>query len=61
MTATNHALTGAIIGFTVVAPLAFLVAILSHFVLDAIPHFGANVPDNMHIKNIWFKKYLVAE
>lgn len=61
MTATNHALTGAIIGFTVATPLAFVVAILSHFVLDAIPHFGSDEPDSQRIKKGWFEKYLVAE
>lgn len=43
MTATNHALTGAIIGLTISNPVvAVAVAFLSHFVLDAIPHFGVN-------------------
>ncbi len=42
MTATNHAMTGAIIGLTVSNPVvAVVTAFLSHFVLDAIPHFGA--------------------
>jgi hypothetical protein len=41
MTATNHALTGAIIGLTIGNPLiAIPLAIASHFVMDAIPHFG---------------------
>ena len=40
MTATNHALTGAIIGFSVVNPLlAIPLALISHFALDAVPHF----------------------
>lgn len=43
MTATNHALTGALIGLSIANPvLAISVAILSHFILDAIPHFGFN-------------------
>lgn len=42
MTATNHALTGAVIAAVsgnawVALPMAFI----SHFVMDAIPHFGA--------------------
>ncbi len=42
MTATNHAMTGAIIGLTVSNPVvAVVAAFFSHFVLDAIPHFGA--------------------
>lgn len=41
MTATNHALSGALIGLVVMQPLIALpLALASHFVLDAIPHFG---------------------
>jgi hypothetical protein len=40
MTATNHALTGALVGLTVHNPwIALPAALLSHFVLDAIPHY----------------------
>jgi hypothetical protein len=40
MTATNHALTGAVIALAVKQPaLALPLAFLSHFVCDAIPHF----------------------
>lgn len=41
MTATNHMLTGAVIAVTVRQPaLAVPLAFLSHFILDALPHFG---------------------
>lgn len=41
MTATNHALTGALIGLSIGQPwLAIPAAFLSHFICDAIPHFG---------------------
>lgn len=41
MTITNHILTGAIIGLVVSNPVAAIVlAFASHFVLDALPHFG---------------------
>lgn len=41
MTATNHALTGAFIGLATGNPwLAIPAAFLSHFVLDAIPHYS---------------------
>lgn len=41
MTATNHALTGALVGLTVHNPwVALPVAFLSHFVCDMMPHFG---------------------
>jgi hypothetical protein len=44
MTGLNHALTGAAIGLAVQQPLLVLpLAILSHFVLDAIPHFDHEV------------------
>ncbi len=41
MRAINHAMTGAIIGLTISEPIvAIPIAVGSHFVLDAIPHFG---------------------
>ena len=40
MTATNHVLTGALIGAVIVTPVVALpLAFVSHFVLDALPHF----------------------
>lgn len=42
MTATNHVLTGALIGLAVHEPVvAIILAFVSHFVLDSLPHFGA--------------------
>ena len=61
MTATNHALTGAIIGLTVATPFAFVLALLSHFALDAIPHFGTDEVDSDRLKKKLFEKYLIAE
>lgn len=40
MTATNHALAGAIIGALMPLEVAIPVALVSHFLLDAIPHYG---------------------
>jgi hypothetical protein len=40
MTATNHAVTGAFIGIAIANPLAIPLAFASHFLLDALPHFG---------------------
>lgn len=40
MLATNHALTGAVIGAYLPLPIAVPAAFASHFVLDAIPHYG---------------------
>jgi hypothetical protein len=41
MLMVNHALTGAVLGLTIRNPAMLApAAVLSHFVLDAIPHFG---------------------
>lgn len=40
MTATNHTLSGALLGAFLPLPIAIPAAIASHFILDAIPHFG---------------------
>lgn len=41
MTATNHALAGATIGLFIAQPIVALpLAFASHFMLDAVPHFG---------------------
>lgn len=45
MTATNHALSGALIAAFLPPPIAIPAAFLSHFVLDAIPHFGFKQKD----------------
>lgn len=45
MTALNHLAVGAIIGTAIGDPwLAVPVAFLSHFLLDALPHFGYSLP-----------------
>lgn len=62
MTATNHALTGAIIGLVVGEPiLAIPIAIASHFVCDALPHFGVQDPNDTRIKSNAFRNYLVVD
>lgn len=41
MTGANHLVTGAVIGAAVVQPaVALPLALASHFVLDALPHYG---------------------
>lgn len=40
MTATNHALSGALIGALLPLPVAIPLAFISHFAMDKIPHFG---------------------
>jgi hypothetical protein len=60
MTATNHALTGALIGLTVQNPwLALPAAFISHIVCDILPHFGAANPDWLSSKS--FKVYLLTD
>lgn len=60
MTATNHALTGALIGLTVHSPLLALpLALLSHLVCDAIPHFG--MPNDGWIAGTAFRRYLICD
>ena len=62
MTATNHAMTGAIIGLSVHQPLLALpIALLSHFVLDAIPHYGSHLPQEVLLKTKGFRQYLFIE
>lgn len=40
MTGLNHTLAGCLIALTTPTPLAPLIALGSHFLLDAVPHFG---------------------
>ena len=58
MTATNHALTGAIVGLSIHQPaIAVPVAFLSHYILDGIPHFDGVISQ----KSRAFKLYLLTE
>lgn len=60
MTATNHALTGAAIGIFIADPaVAMAAAFISHFVLDAIPHYG--MADKSSMRSKGFKLYLCSE
>ncbi|MDB5184568.1 MAG: hypothetical protein JWN38_376 [Candidatus Saccharibacteria bacterium] len=59
MTATNHAITGALIGLAVGNPwLAVPLAVASHFACDAIPHFAKGADT---ITSKWFVKLLAVE
>lgn len=61
MTATNHALAGAVIGLTVTQPvIALPLALASHFVMDAIPHFGVGFAKNVKRRRI-FHSYLLID
>ncbi|HUA13306.1 MAG TPA: hypothetical protein VL989_02290 [Candidatus Sulfotelmatobacter sp.] len=62
MTATNHALTGAVIGLVVVSPvIAIPAAFLSHYALDMIPHFKASLELKSLVKTKAYTKYLITE
>jgi hypothetical protein len=64
VTATNHALSGALIGATITQPiLAIPLAFISHFGLDAIPHFGLdNIGGHTNKKNTkLFHKILLID
>lgn len=62
MTAINHALTGAAIGFIVQRPIIALpLALLSHFICDALPHWRTNQPEKTVLRSRWFVRYLFLE
>jgi hypothetical protein len=64
MTATNHALTGALIGLIVGEPLiAAPLALVSHFVCDVIPHYGVPTQrqKEQRLKSDGFRYYLVVD
>lgn len=61
MTATNHVLTGAVIATVVGSPvIAVPLAFASHFVLDAIPHFGIHEDDTLKRNGHWLFRSVVA-
>jgi hypothetical protein len=60
MTATNHALTGAFIGLVVGRPeLAMPLALGSHFICDALPHYASKDPSGIKKKS--FQNYLLTD
>ena len=62
MTATHHALTGAAIGLIVGQPiLAIPLALVSHFILDAIPHFAFSTDGEKVLRTKLFRNYLIVE
>lgn len=62
MTATNHALTGALIGLIITQPaVAIPAALFSHYALDMIPHFGTGLPEKKAFKTNLFRNYLIIE
>jgi hypothetical protein len=63
VTATNHAVTGALIATLIKQPLAAVpIAFASHFVLDALPHFGIHEEDIFKRNHSWqFKTILITD
>jgi hypothetical protein len=62
MRAINHALTGAIIGFAVSEPIMALpAAVASHYICDAIPHFGAGLPNAQELRSKLFRDLLYID
>ncbi|MBO0771407.1 MAG: hypothetical protein J2P35_08110 [Actinobacteria bacterium] len=52
MLVTNHVLAGALLGGSTRRPLpAFLIGVASHFVMDAVPHWG-KWPDQDHFLRV---------
>jgi hypothetical protein len=61
VTAINHALTGAVIGLVIGEPLlAIPLAVASHYICDALPHFGADDSDKA-FRSTLFRSYLLIE
>jgi hypothetical protein len=62
MIAFNHALTGAVIGLTVGSPaIAVPAALVSHFVCDSLPHYGAGGDDRQLLASRRFAVQLVVD
>lgn len=61
MTSTNHVMTGAVIALAVRQPtLAIPFAFISHFVLDAIPHFGIYEDDVIRRNGHWLFRSVIS-
>lgn len=62
MRAINHALTGSVIGLTVSNPVvAIPLAFASHFVCDAIPHYGSSDLSNAALASRRFAVLLAVD
>jgi hypothetical protein len=62
VTAINHALTGATIGLLSGEPLlAIPLALVSHFICDALPHFGIEENQKRWLRSNVFRNYLITD
>lgn len=60
MTATNHVITGIVLASAIKQPaIALPLAFISHFILDALPHFGNHKLTHGKIQN--FSIYLAVD
>lgn len=55
----NHAAVGGLIATVLPLPIAIPLAFLSHFVLDALPHYG--IPQNRRDKELFWKIFTAAD
>ena len=55
----NHVTTGGVIGLAIATPLALPIAFGSHYLLDAIPHFGNHPSWEGNDKKFW--AYVVSD
>lgn len=61
MTAVNHVATGAVTALAIKVPeLAIPLALLSHYICDAIPHFGIHEDDHIRRNTHWLFKAVTA-
>ncbi len=62
MIAFNHALTGSLVGLTVSNPvIAVAAALASHFVCDALPHYGSHETSQKHLNSRRFSVQLISD
>lgn len=62
MTATSHTVTGLTIGLLIGAPIvAVPVAVVSHYLCDALPHFGPSKNDDQLLSSKSFKIGLTTD
>jgi hypothetical protein len=59
MTGTNHALAGGLLAKYLPLPLALPLALVSHFFLDALPHYG--LPNKKRNKSTFWKVFFVCD
>ena len=62
MRAINHALTGTVIGLVVKEPaVAIPIALVSHWICDAIPHYGSGISEKHAMESNAFERLLYID